>query len=167
MVVDTSKNFWGTRVEPVFTHTVREFDIGEYVDNTQQFPEMNFSISNVTPKSIPADYGINEHYAQFPAIPPIPEPKLPNYRYSEGKNMKEFVDYVNSTYSAHYTSKNEIQALDVFEALGSLFTTSRDLAIKYLWRAGKKGTKEDTKKDLLKVMHYCIFMLHAMDKEKE
>jgi hypothetical protein len=89
------------------------------------------------------------------------------YRYSEGKNMDEFRKYVDSTYSAHYTTKNEIQALDVFEALGSLFTTSRDLAIKYLWRAGKKGTKEDLRKDLLKVMHYCLFMLHAMDTEKK
>ncbi len=94
-------------------------------------------------------------------------PRKPiNYKYDEGKHLKELQDYIDSTYSAHYASKNDIQALDVFKALGSLFTTSRDLAIKYLWRAGKKGNKEDLKKDLLKVIHYCFFMLHAMETEK-
>lgn len=165
-MLDKTKNFYGATIMPkavgLVPTTPFPADIDKVVDPFH--PNIEFSIEKVTAeaqkRAIPADYGIREIYASNPK-------KAINYRYSEGKNMKEFVDYVNSTYSAHYTSKNEIQALDVFEALGSLFTTSRDLAIKYLWRAGKKGTKDDLRKDLLKVMHYCLFMLHTIDKEKE
>ena len=171
-MVDKEKNFYGAaslipsglgiagltptgNMIPAAEYTPPNLDVGEYSE-TLKFPEMEFSIEKITEaakkKAIGPDGGVYEI-------------RTPKYRYSEGKNMQEFVDYVNSTYGAHYTSKNEIQALDVFEALGSLFTTSRDLAIKYLWRCKKKGTKEDARKDLLKVMHYTLFMLHALEQD--
>ena len=39
--------------------------------------------------------------------------------------------------------------------------------MKYAQRYGKKGTKEDARKDLLKVIHYGIIALHNHDKEKD
>ena len=39
--------------------------------------------------------------------------------------------------------------------------------LKYAQRYGKKGTREDARKDLLKVIHYGIIALHNHDKEKE
>lgn len=137
-----------------------DYDIGEHIEPLDRFS----SSENVPTLSVEKLREAAEKRT-YPADASIKEVSTVKYRYSEGKNIDEFRKYVDSTYSAHYASKNEIQALDVFEALGSLFTTSRDLAIKYLWRAGKKGTKEDTKKDLLKVMHYALFMLHALEHE--
>ena len=43
-------------------------------------------------------------------------------------------------------------------------TTSRDTAIKYLARYGKKGGKN--RKDIMKAMHYCVLMLYALDLEE-
>ena len=67
-------------------------------------------------------------------------------------------NYIKNTYGEHYS--NDIQVIDFIESLGTLSTTSRDKAIKYLARYGRKSGKN--KKDLYKAMHYVLFML-ALD----
>jgi hypothetical protein len=91
------------------------------------------------------------------------------YKYSEDKILNELKEYVDKTYSAHYKSEDgsAIQCLDVWFSLGSALTSCRDTAIKYLWRARKKGSDSDYRKDLMKAMHYIIFALHALDNEKK
>ena len=37
--------------------------------------------------------------------------------------------------------------------------------LKYAQRYGKKGSREDARKDLLKVLHYAIIQLHVHDQE--
>lgn len=100
----------------------------------------------------------------------VPPTSLIPYKYDEGKILDAFRAYVDSTYSAHYQSTDkayELQCFDVWKALGAADTTSRDTAIKYLWRATKKGSREDHRKDIFKVMHYCVLMLHAMEQKKD
>jgi hypothetical protein len=80
------------------------------------------------------------------------------YKYNEDVSIKQLQSYIDETYGQHYVSK-DIQVVDVWESLGTLETTSRDTAIKYLARYGKKGGKN--KKDLLKAMHYIILMMYA------
>ena len=87
-----------------------------------------------------------------------------DYKYNEGKNFDKVLQYINSTYGQHYVGNGEIQTVDFWESLGSLETTSRDTAIKYLARYGKKGGKNE--KDLLKAIHYIILMMYAADKEE-
>ena len=87
-----------------------------------------------------------------------------DYKYNEGKNLDKVLQYINSTYGQHYVGNGEIQTVDFWESLGSLETTSRDTAIKYLARYGKKGGKNE--KDLLKAIHYIILMMYAADKEE-
>lgn len=82
----------------------------------------------------------------------------PNYKYKEGQIIKDFKDYIDSTYGEHYNTDGNIQAFDAWIALGNADTSFRDTAIKYLWRYGKKNGLN--KKDILKVMHYCIMMLY-------
>jgi len=77
------------------------------------------------------------------------------YKYGEGSVLEEVEDYVKGTYGAHYTNENnDVQTLDVFEARGTLSSTSIDNAIKYLMRYGKKKGKN--KMDLIKAMHYIV-----------
>ncbi len=83
---------------------------------------------------------------------------MKQYKYNEDKSIQQLKDYIDGTYNEHYVSK-DIQVVDMWESLGSLETTARDTAIKYLARYGKKGGKN--KKDLLKAMHYIILMMHA------
>ena len=84
----------------------------------------------------------------------------PEYNYNEPEYITELVEYVDSTYGQHYVNKG-IQVVDVWQSMGSLNTTARDTAIKYLARYGKKNGKN--RKDLLKAMHYIILMMYAED----
>ena len=84
------------------------------------------------------------------------------YNYNEDVNIQLINVYIDSTYGQHYVGNKEIQTVDFWESLGSLSTTSRDTAIKYLARYGKKSGYN--KKDLLKAVHYIILMMYAHDK---
>lgn len=90
---------------------------------------------------------------------------MSSYKYNEDANIQLIKDYIDSTYDQHYVGNKEIQTVDFWESLGSLETTARDTAIKYLARFGKKGGKN--KKDLLKAVHYIILMMYSLDKENE
>ena len=88
-----------------------------------------------------------------------------DYKYGEDQALKKIQEYVNSTYGQHYVGNGDIQTVDFWESLGSLETTCRDTAIKYLARYGKKGGRNE--KDLLKAVHYIILMMYAAPKENE
>lgn len=87
------------------------------------------------------------------------------YRFQEDEILFHLQEYVDATYSGHYTNKQkkEIQVIDIWESLGSLESTARDNALKYLLRFGKKEGKNS--KDLYKAMHYIILMLYCLRKE--
>ena len=83
------------------------------------------------------------------------------YKYNEDVNIAKFVDYINSTYGQHYVGDGDIQTVDFWQSLGSLESTARDTAIKYLARYGKKEGRNP--KDLLKALHYIILMMYDYD----
>jgi hypothetical protein len=82
------------------------------------------------------------------------------YNYNEPELIEMLIEYINSTYGQHYVNQG-IQVVDVWQSMGSLDTTARDTAMKYLARYGKKEGKN--RKDLLKAMHYIILMMYAED----
>lgn len=88
---------------------------------------------------------------------------MPEYNYNEDQYMGEIRKYVDGTYGEHYVAK-DIQVVDIWESLGSLESTARDTAIKYLCRYGKKDGKN--KKDLLKAIHYIMLMMYAGEEER-
>jgi uncharacterized protein DUF3310 len=79
------------------------------------------------------------------------------YKYAEDKILIDLKAYIDSTYDAHYNTDQNIQVLDGWLALGSFVTTCRDVAIKYLWRYGKKNGSD--KKDLMKTLHYTVLAM--------
>lgn len=85
------------------------------------------------------------------------------YKYNEGEIIRDFWNYIDSTYGQHYAGDQGLQVVDIWESLGSLDTTARDTAIKYLMRYGKKDGRN--RKDLLKAIHYIVLMLYVHDKE--
>jgi hypothetical protein len=85
------------------------------------------------------------------------------YKYLEDVSMEKIQAYIDGTYGQHYVGNGEIQTVDFWESLGSLETTARDTAIKYLARYGKKGGRNE--KDLLKAIHYIILMMYANREE--
>ena len=88
------------------------------------------------------------------------------YKYNEGDLLREITDYVNSTYDGHY-SQNQYQATEfiIDGGHGVGFTVGNIL--KYAQRYGHKGTPEDWRKDLMKVIHYAIIAMYVHDTETE
>ena len=78
-------------------------------------------------------------------------------KYNEREIIKHLEEYIESTYSQHYT-KGDFQIQDLFENIGIAEEFCRGAAIKYLVRFGKKEGKNS--KDLLKCMHYSVLMFH-------
>ena len=81
-------------------------------------------------------------------------------KYNEGEILKEISDYVSSTYSAHY-SKNGIQTLDLIDSVGDAEAFCRSNILKYASRYDRKGT---ARKDIIKIIHYAVLLLHFNDK---
>ncbi len=92
-------------------------------------------------------------------------PKI-DYKYNEGKTLDELTAYINATYGEHY-SKNKYQATEfiIDGGHGTGFCVGNIL--KYAQRYGRKGTPEEWRKDLLKVIHYAIIQLHVHDTENK
>ena len=96
---------------------------------------------------------------------PASEIKSIDYKYSEDRTLKELAEYINATYNQHY-SQNKFQATEFILDSGHGKGFCMGNCMKYLQRYGKKGSREDARKDLLKVIHYGIIALHNHDKEK-
>lgn len=86
------------------------------------------------------------------------------YKYNEGKFLSEITDYINSTYSQHY-SRNNFQATEFIIDGGHGTGFCIGNVLKYAQRYGHKGTPEEWRKDLMKVIHYAIIQLHVHDLE--
>ena len=84
-------------------------------------------------------------------------------KYNEDKIIKEITQYVNNTYDEHY-SKGEVQTLDFIDACGDAKAFCRSNILKYASRYDKKGTP---RKDILKIIHYAMLLLHFNDKENK
>lgn len=85
--------------------------------------------------------------------------KIKKYKYAENFILDEMMEYIDKTYGEHYKTTEETECFDAWVALGSASSTSRDTALKYLWRYGKKDG--NNKKDLLKAMHYIMLCLYV------
>jgi hypothetical protein len=87
----------------------------------------------------------------------------PNYKYDEDRIIKEITDYIKSTYDQHY-SQNQYQATEFIIDGGHGTGFCIGNILKYAQRYGRKGSKKDWRKDLLKVIHYAIIQLYIHDK---
>jgi hypothetical protein len=86
------------------------------------------------------------------------------YKYNEGKSLQEISTYIDKTYSEHY-SQNKYQATEfiIDGGHGTGFCVGNIL--KYGQRYGNKGTPEEWRKDLMKVIHYSIIQLYVHDQK--
>ena len=86
-----------------------------------------------------------------------------NYAFNEDVLLDEMQEYIDSTYSAHY-SQNQYQSTEIIEDMGHGMGFALGNVIKYCQRYGKKdGHNRD---DLKKVIHYGIIALAMHDNER-
>ena len=87
-----------------------------------------------------------------------------DYKFNEDKNLNELKKHIDSTYDSHY-SKEKFQATEFIVDGGHGTGFCIGNIMKYAQRYGKKGSRADARKDLLKVLHYGIIQLFVHDFE--
>ena len=91
--------------------------------------------------------------------------KQSKYKYSEDAILKELTDYIAGTYNQHYSAGDDkIQTLDLIEACGDGESFCRSNILKYASRYDKKGT---ARRDILKILHYAVLLMHFNDKNAQ
>lgn len=90
--------------------------------------------------------------------------KRVEYKFNEGALIEEFQKYIDSTYDSHY-SKDKFQATEFIIDGGHGTGFCMGNVMKYAQRYGKKGSKADARKDLLKVLHYALIQLYVHDQD--
>ena len=81
----------------------------------------------------------------------------PAWKFDEGDILDFLRRYIAGTYDSHYNTKNNLQCVDVLEALDLAAPAYHANILKYAMRYGKKGGTNLA--DLLKVVHYAILLI--------
>ena len=87
-----------------------------------------------------------------------------DYKYNEGESIKEIQAYVNATYNQHY-SRNKFQTTEFVIDCGHGTGFCVGNILKYAQRYSRKGSPEEWRNDMMKVIHYAIMQLHVHDLE--
>ena len=91
------------------------------------------------------------------------EPKEAHYyKYHEQEILKDIEEYVSGTYQGHYTGNSheyrKVQTIDLMASKDLAASFCQANILKYGSRYGNKDGKN--KKDLMKVIHYAMLLLH-------
>ena len=85
-----------------------------------------------------------------------------NFKYHEDEILKDIQEYVSGTYQGHYTGKSHeyrnVQTIDLMASKELAAAFCQANILKYGSRYGNKDGKN--KKDLMKVIHYAMLLLH-------
>jgi len=87
-----------------------------------------------------------------------------NYKFNEDYLISELKEYVDSTYSGHY-SRNKFQATEFIIDSGHGMGFCIGNVLKYAQRYGHK--EGYNRKDLLKVLHYALIALSVHDRDEQ
>jgi len=88
-----------------------------------------------------------------------------DYKFNEKELLKQVAEYIDSTYTNHHYSKNRIQTTEFIVDSGHLTGFAVGSIIKYIQRYGHKGTSEDHRKDIMKVIHCAMILLSEHDRK--
>ena len=84
------------------------------------------------------------------------------FKYHEKEILKDIEEYVSGTYQGHYTGNShefrKVQTIDLMASKDLAASFCQANIIKYGSRYGNKDGKN--KKDLMKVIHYAMLLLH-------
>ena len=106
-------------------------------------------------------------HIDVPDLPKTPDNNNGRRRYDEDVILMDIHEYVSGTYRSHYTGKasglkghqnHGVQSIDLMATKGLASAFCQANIIKYGTRYGDKDGQN--KKDLLKVIHYAMLLLH-------
>lgn len=96
----------------------------------------------------------------------VEEGRRLEYKFREKELLTEVQSYVDSTYDQHYAT-DKYQATDIIIDSGHGTGFCLGNVVKYAKRYGRKGSPEDARKDLMKVLHYALIQLYVHDEENK
>lgn len=85
---------------------------------------------------------------------------MTQYSFDEDKYIEEIKQYIADTYTSHYSGKYQATDMIIDADHGEGFCIGN--IMKYAKRYGKKNGRD--RRDLLKIIHYGIIMLHVHDR---
>ena len=104
---------------------------------------------------------IDDQYSHY-FTKEIEEPMAHYFKYHEEEILKDIKEYVSQTYQGHYTGKSHeyrnVQTIDLMASKELAAGFCQANILKYGSRYGNKDGKN--KKDLMKVIHYAMLLLH-------
>ena len=116
----------------------------------------------------PLDETTMDYTVNIPDLPNAPDNNNGRWKYNEDVILKDIHEYVSGTYRSHYTGNEggfkDIQTIDLMEVKNLASNFCQANILKYGSRYGDKDGKN--KKDLLKVIHYAMLLLHFDDHYK-
>jgi len=87
------------------------------------------------------------------------------YKRNEDRIIAGIKAYVDATYSAHYSGSAGRDVCDDWEDMGIAKEAYMSNIVKYVKRFGKK--EGENPKDIMKIIHYCIFLLNELESNTE
>ena len=88
------------------------------------------------------------------------------YELDEDRYVMEIMEYITGTYKSHYAKSGTQTIVEIINK-GDGIGFSKGTIRKYMDRYGHKGTPEDHRKDILKLIHNGIFLLISHDKKRD
>jgi len=158
------QDFWE---EDGISLTGNPYITGSPSDDTINFSSMSYGAAEPVVIGGGIFGGMGEDHISFDgpvSIPDFPTTK-PRWKYDEEKILKELSDYISGTYNQHYSAgTDKVQTLDLIEACGDGESFCRSNILKYASRYDKKGT---ARRDIMKILHYAVLLLHFNDKNAQ
>lgn len=84
------------------------------------------------------------------------------YKFNEDKIINDLKEYIDKTYSEHYSGKYQATDMIIDAGHGKGFCIGN--IMKYAKRCGKK---DNPQKELQKIIHYAIIAMYVYENEKE
>lgn len=138
-----------------------------YITGSPSSDTINFSSTSYGAAQPVMLGGMGEDHITFDgpvSIPDFPAKKI-RWKYDEEKILSELTDYISGTYNQHYSAgTDKVQTLDLIEACGDGESFCRSNILKYASRYDKKGT---ARRDIMKILHYAVLLLHFNDKNAQ
>lgn len=149
----------------------------DYVPLSYHLPDESDSVDSLMKLSSTGSGSISSSDVNTLSIPPdtinggpvyeeVPKNPKPNMKFDEEQYIQELLDYITKTYEEHYAYGDKLQVYDVIHASGNSKGFCIGNILKYASRLYKKGTPEDARKDILKILHYAVLLLYAHDNEE-
>jgi hypothetical protein len=88
-----------------------------------------------------------------------------DYKRNEDKILKAVQQYVDSTYTAHYSSSSGRYVVDDWEDMVIAREAFLSNIVKYTKRLGKKEGWNP--KDVMKIIHYSVFLINELGRKDD